>query len=217
MASREQHSKKYHTMKQYKKIGEGRYQKVYRLGDKVLKIAYDIKNPSTLISRMEKYHQTIKSAGIKVPDYFGAHFSKKDKKIITQWSYAGKPIKEKILKDDKEKVMSILEQVLNMGLIAYNHNIAFYPILEQFTILKKDVYFVDFFPPRTEKDFKDYPKEKRSALSLLFYGLPQKILTPVKGVISLRPDLRKDTIDFSSSFLKKNHLKGCLDDILNIN
>lgn len=203
-------------MRQYKKIGGGRYQKVYRLNNKVLKITDNIKNPSTVISRMEKYYQTMKSAGIKVPDYFGSRFSKKDKKLVTQWSYAGKPIKEKILKEDKEKVMTLLEQVLNMGLIAYNHNIAFYPILEQFTIFKKDVYFVDFFPPRTEKDFKGYPKEKRSALDLLFYGLPQKILTPIKEAVYLRPDLRKDTIDFSVSFLKKNHLKVCLEDILNI-
>lgn len=167
------------------KIGEGRYQEVFLEGDFVLKIPKGGISERE-ISRMEKYYDAINRSGIRVPKSYGKTF--RGGKTVFKWDYCGVPLIDELSQGNRD--LKLLRQVFDYGFLAYTHNVAFFPTLEQFTVLGRDVYFVDFLPSRTKEDFKFYGPGKREDLGIMFFGLGQKIIHPTREVLHHSPNLR---------------------------
>lgn len=178
-----------------KKIGEGRYQEVFLEKELVLKIPRrDISKEE--VTRMKKYYDDIKGVGIKVPKYHGR--LSVEGRTAFKWDYCGIPLVDVLCQDNKN--LGLLGQVFNYGLLAYKQGVAFFPILEQFTVLGNDVYFIDFLPSRTREDFNSYEQNKREDLGLMFFGLGQKIIRPAREALQ-HPQNFRNLQDFILSFL----------------
>lgn len=194
------------------KIGSGRYQDVFRKEDKVFKIPIQPVSEKEF-SRMEQYYKSLKAVGVNVPSYFG--LIELQGKKASMWEYKGRPFFEAVLDLDSDETVDALRQIFQMSLSAYNQCVAFYPILEQFTLSEDGVFFIDFFPPRNKEDFKEYSKDKRVILSLMFYGLAQKLIRPSRQLLAIKPALRSKVKEFASEYLSENFLEKWTDQILN--
>lgn len=186
-----------------KKIGEGRHQEVFLEGNKVIKTPKKGISESE-VSRMVEYYNTIRMAGIKAAEYYGK--TTREGKTAFEWDYAGTPLTQVISSsDENDKILKLLERVLNYGFLAYTKGIAFFPILDQFTVLDGEVYFVDFFPSRTKEDFDSYEPTKRTDLGMMFLGFGQKIIRPTREVLYYSPKLR-GIQNFLNNFLNEKKL-----------
>jgi hypothetical protein len=170
------------------KIGKGRYQKVFLSKGRVIKITKS--NFSFQLKRILEYYRQIKKCGIKVPDYLGSQI--KNGQLFTYWEFTGKPLKTIIKRSKPRTALGFLSKILDLLVLANRQNVAFYPILEQFTVKDGEVYFVDFYPSRIKSDFNEYSDKKKKALTLKFYDNRTRLDKLKEEFLNLRPDLKND-------------------------
>lgn len=185
-----------------KKIGQGKYQKAYLKNGLVYKYARigdDFRNKSLLIKR---YFNDLKKIGIPVPSFLRVKYQRPF--LITICEYCGIPLERFLLRANRNLVFKIYSEIVRLGLLAFKSHIAFHPKINQFTYRNGKIYFTDFYPSRTTKDFLSYNEEKRNSLGLLFYSLAQKVLTPTNELIGLRGDLKEEILDMCKIIIVKN-------------
>lgn len=183
------------------KIGEGRYQNVFLSKGRIIKITKS--NFPFRLKRILEYYRQIKKCGIKVPSYLGSKI--KNSQLYTYWEFAGKPLKTTIKKSKPRTVLGFLSKILTFLDLANRQKIAFYPILEQFTVKDGEVYFVDFYPSRTKSDFNDYPQEKKKALTIKFYDNKEQLKKLKEEFSNLRYDLKNEIDVIIEKKLKSSH------------
>ena len=167
-------------------IGQGRYQKVYIENGQVVKITDPIINASLMLERSIRYYNQIKNAGVLAPKLLRSEI--RGEQIYTFWQYSGPPLIEALKVGDSKKAAFLLRKVLDLIKKTDKKKVAFYPLLEQFTVLDDEVYFVDFFPSRLIIDFKGYEYKKRKALTLKFYNLETKLLKILEEIELVKPN-----------------------------
>jgi hypothetical protein len=157
------------------KIGEGRYQQVYKSGSMVVKHAILEDDHNSQVDKILEYYENIKGVGINVPDFYGFKKFKKQKILETRWQYCGKDLRKHFKNSSAEEKKIIVEKLIHFSHLA--NNIPFYPIFEQFTVLKNKIFFIDFYPSRTTRDFASYDLEKKLVLEKKFKGIENRIKT----------------------------------------
>ena len=185
-----------------KKIGEGKYQKVYfkdGLVYKYARVGNSLKNKGLLV---KQYFNDLKKINIPVPHSLKLKGQKSF--LVTICEYCGDPLEQVLLKADRDLVLKIYSKIIRLGLRALRLHIAFYPKINQFTYKNGNIYFIDFYPSRTRQDFITYNEEKRKSLGFIFYGLTQKILKPTNELINLRSDLKREILNTLKAIVVTN-------------
>ena len=103
------------------------------------------------ISRMTKdYYVKIKNAGISIPKLI--ELKVKSKKIICRMEYKGKNLIENNFNVYKKNYSENLDKVIHILYLAKKENICIDPHIKNFVInKKKQIFYVDIFPPYSKK------------------------------------------------------------------
>jgi hypothetical protein len=198
----------------YRRIGSGRYQEVFRNKNKIIKIAKISRNYKLVTEQVLKYYQDIDSLGIAVPKIFEIRFLAKEKILLTENEYLGITLPNFLLRAGSEELLSAFKQIIAWGIKAFQQEIAFYPLIEQFTVTRNKLFFIDFYPPRTSLNFKELGHKKQRDLALMFFGLSQKIIRPAREIIALKPELKRSIIGTVRNMIKNSDYAFLADDFI---
>lgn len=172
-------------------------------GGTKFKRIYCSEDPIADLAHLEEYYHSMQGIGVKVPKYYGGRIDHLKKKIITQWEGSGTPLAKEIVNMSSGEALNTLNKILNINYWGFLNRVAFYPGLGSYSILNKQIFFVDFFPAKRKGDFKKHGAAKQLVFSLIFFGLVQKISLPTREMINLRPDLKSEIISSVLEFTEQ--------------